>query len=81
MNQPGVETRHIAGRSQTKIHRVNGEEAWQDAIDARRTVRNHPDEWSFTPFSAAQQQEALKDTPLTDRRLTVPSEFDGPYSG
>ncbi|MGK9282330.1 hypothetical protein [Sinorhizobium meliloti] len=75
------ETRTYLGRSQTKIHRINGEESWQDSIDARRTVREHAEEWAFTPFSAAQQTAARKDMPLTDRAQAVPSESHGPYSG
>lgn len=42
------------------IYRVTGDEAVMDAIDARHAVRNHPDEWSYDPFTPEQQQEALR---------------------
>ncbi|MDW9582501.1 hypothetical protein GOB17_23055 [Sinorhizobium meliloti] len=72
------ETRTYLGRSQAKIHRINGEESWQDSVDARRTVQRLPEEWSFTPFSEAKQKEARKEMPLTDRAQAVPSEGHGP---
>lgn len=70
------ETRRDRGRTQTKIHRINGEESWQDSVDARRTVQRLPEEWSFTPFSEAKQKEARKEMPLT----AVPSEGHGPFN-
>lgn len=43
------------------IHRVNGEVATMDAIDARQAVRNHPAEWAYEPFSAEARKTALND--------------------
>jgi len=59
-----VETRHHRGVTQHLIHRINGESAWLDSADARRTVNDHSDEWAFRPFSAAQQKAAQRDMPL-----------------
>lgn len=59
-----VESRDHHGKTQIKIHRINGESSWQDAVDARHTVREHPEEWSFTRFSAAEQRAAQKDIPV-----------------
>ncbi|MHC2298220.1 hypothetical protein [Rhizobium mongolense] len=58
------ESRRHAGRTQILLHRINGESAWQDSIDARHTVRNHQDEWSFTPWPADVQKKAQRDIPL-----------------
>ncbi|TDX88467.1 hypothetical protein EDE05_102444 [Neorhizobium sp. R1-B] len=58
-----VESRAHYGTTQIKVHRINGESAWQASVDARQTVREHPDEWSFTPFSAAEQRAAQRDIP------------------
>lgn len=68
---PNVEDRRRLGSTQYKIHRINGESVWQDAVDARHTVRNHPEEWSFTPFSADDQKAAQKDIPLDPERVAA----------
>lgn len=59
----GENVRTYQGRTQIQIHRVNGESSWQDGMDARRVVRDHPNEWSLTPFSTAEQKAALKHMP------------------
>ncbi|NRP19900.1 hypothetical protein LPJGGPFB_03158 [Ensifer adhaerens] len=56
--------RNFQGRTQILIYRVNGEQSWQDAFDARRVVRDHPHEWALKPFSAADQKAALKHMPV-----------------
>lgn len=71
MHQDHVETRSYHGRTQTKIHRINGESVWQDAVDARRTVQRLPEEWSFSPFSAAQQKAAQKDVPFNPENVAA----------
>lgn len=59
-----TETRRVGGVTEIKIHRINGESAWTDSVSAREAVNNHPDEWSFVPFSAAAQKEAQRDMPI-----------------
>lgn len=46
--------------TKVKIHRITGETAEMDAIDARQAVRSHPNEWATEPFSTEQQQKAEK---------------------
>ncbi|WP_105438485.1 hypothetical protein [Neorhizobium sp. T25_13] len=75
-----IETRLRLGATQINVHRVNGESAWMDAVDARRTAQRLPDEWSLTPFTAEQQAAALQDTPREDRAKLVPSETAGPFN-
>jgi hypothetical protein len=53
--------------TQVQIHRINGETARPDSHSAREAVLNHPDEWSFTPFSAAEQRAAQRDIPLDSK--------------
>jgi len=62
MSEP--ETRRRIGITEYLLHRANGESAWISAFDARATVRNHPEEWAFQPFSAAQQKAAQVDMPI-----------------
>ena len=40
--------------NRTTIYRINGDTADISFCDAREAVQNHPDEWSFEPFSPAQ---------------------------
>lgn len=47
--------------TKVQVHRVNGEIYNMDGIDARDAVRNHPEEYSFTPFPADVQKAARKD--------------------
>ncbi|WP_412063755.1 hypothetical protein [Rhizobium sp. SYY.PMSO] len=61
------------------IHRVNGESATMYAIDARQAVRDHPKEWSYTPFSDEQQKAAQQDSSIVPRPI-VPSEHRGPFN-
>lgn len=56
-----VKTRLRVGNTQVELHRINGETAWLDTIDARKTVRDHPEEWGYQPFSADQQKAARRD--------------------
>lgn len=60
-----AETRRHAGRTLVTLHRINGESAEMDAYDARQTVRNHPDEWSFATWPADVQKKVQRDMPLT----------------
>ena len=39
----------------TKIYRKNGETAEMDAVDARRTVQTHPDDWALTAWPKAEK--------------------------
>jgi|GEM_PF-2996544 len=41
-----------------KLHHIDGSTADIDAIDARRTLRDHPSEWSTTPFPDEVQKKA-----------------------
>lgn len=59
----GTETRRRAGITEILVHRVNGESAWQSAYDARQAVRNHSDEWAFTPWPADDVKKAQVDMP------------------
>ncbi|NTF62087.1 hypothetical protein G6L91_11475 [Agrobacterium rhizogenes] len=61
------------------VYRCNGETADLDSSDARTAVRNHPDEWSFTLFSAEQQAAAQAD-PSIEARPIVASENRGPFN-
>ncbi len=61
------------------IHRVNGETAEMYAIDARQAVRDHPSEWSYTPFSDERQKAAQADASIIPRPV-VPSETSGPFT-
>lgn len=61
------------------IHRINGETAEMYEIDARHTVREHPSEWSYTPFSPDAQKAAQEDSSIVPRPV-VPSEHRGPFT-
>lgn len=37
-----------------RMHRINGESIEVPSVDAHEATRNHPNEWSLTPFSAEQ---------------------------
>jgi hypothetical protein len=39
----------------TKIYRKNGEVAEMDAVDARRAVQSHPDDWANSPWPKAEK--------------------------
>jgi hypothetical protein len=52
-----------------KLHHIDGSTADIDAIDARRTLRDHPSEWSTSPFPAEVQEKARE--AAKERRLTV----------
>lgn len=39
----------------TKIYRKNGETAEMDAVDARRAVQTHPDDWALTAWPKAEK--------------------------
>ena len=41
-----------------KLHHIEGSTAEIDAIDARRTLRDHPSEWATSPFPAEVQKKA-----------------------
>ena len=43
-----------------KIYRITGDEAEMFSIDARRAVKEHPDEWSYQPWTKEQQQDAFE---------------------
>ena len=42
------------------IHSAWGEEATVDAVDGRRAVQNHPDEWSTKPFPESGHKKAAE---------------------
>lgn len=52
-----------------KLHHIDGSTVEQDAIDARRTLRDHPSEWAITPFPADVQEKAKK--AANERRVAV----------
>lgn len=41
-----------------KLHHIDGSTAEIDAIDARRTLRDHPSEWATSAFPADVQKKA-----------------------
>ncbi len=43
-----------------KLYRVTGDKAEMDSVDARRAVKEHPNEWSYQPWTKDQQQDALE---------------------
>ncbi|RVL05656.1 hypothetical protein [Sinorhizobium meliloti] len=43
------------------VHRINGEKYSMETFDARAAVRNHPNEYSFTPFPRDEQKKAQRD--------------------
>lgn len=54
------------------VYRANGETLEMNSTDAQTTVARHPSEYSFTPFSAADQAVAktqLKPTPALPSHL------------
>lgn len=42
-----------------KIYRVTGDEAEMHGIDAKRAVKEHPNEWSYQPWSKEENQAAM----------------------
>lgn len=52
-----------------KLHHIDGSTADIDAIDARRTLRDHPSEWSTSPFPADVQEKARE--AAKEKRLTI----------
>ena len=42
-----------------KIYRVTGDEAEMHSVDAKRAVSEHPNEWSYQPWSKEENQAAI----------------------
>lgn len=63
----------------TKIYRKNGETAEMDAVDARRTVQTHPDDWALSAWPKAEKAKPAE-PPATQKAFEAKHRGGGSYS-